>query len=137
MKIKPFLILFVLLMAVHFAYGQTGDGTDVNAPNQNDPAENTELVCAVSGEKIEAGNEVKFNYLGREYVFSSDENMAKFKKEPLDYIKGELTCPVMNDPAEKDTFFVHEGVKYYLCCTSCQSKFERNPDKYIKKFDKN
>jgi len=132
MKSRLLLSLFALLVAACFAYSQTSDGTDTNIPNQTSPNENKELVCAVSGEKIEAGKGVNFNYLGKEYVFSSEENMAKFKKEPLDYIKSELTCPVMGDPAEKDTFVIHNGVKYYLCCTSCQSKFERNPDKYIR-----
>jgi hypothetical protein len=53
--------------------------------------------------------------------------MAKFKKEPLDYIKGELTCPVMGDPAEKDTFVVHNDVKYYLCCTSARANSKEIP----------
>jgi YHS domain-containing protein len=42
----------------------------------------------------------------------------------------------MGDGALKDTYVLHNGVKYYFCCTSCQSKFERNPDKYVKKFSK-
>lgn len=96
---------------------------------------NTGMVCTVSGEAIEPGKEIKFDYYGTTYNFCCDGCLAKFKKEPMDHIKaGGLTCPVMGDPIEsKDVFVMHEGTKYYLCCESCSKKFEKDPDKYKNK----
>ncbi len=27
----------------------------------------------------------------------------------------------------------YDGKKYYLCCPLCQSEFEKNPEKYLKR----
>jgi YHS domain-containing protein len=93
------------------------------------------LVCPVSGEKIDGGEgtPVKYTYLGKEYTFCCAGCVAKFKAEPLNYIKTELTCPVMGEPAKKDVFTVVDGVKYYFCCEGCIAKFEKNPAKYLNK----
>ena len=48
----------------------------------------------------------------------------------MNYIKEEMTCPVMGETVVKDVFVMHEGTKYYLCCKSCVKKFENDPDKY-------
>lgn len=89
------------------------------------------MSCPVSGEAIGEGQGVKFGYYGKDYTFCCDGCVAKFKKEPMNYIKEELTCPVMGEKIEsKDVFVMHEGTKYYLCCKSCNKKFESDPDKY-------
>jgi len=91
----------------------------------------TGMTCPVSGEAIGEGQGVKFGYYGKDYTFCCDGCVAKFKKEPMNYIKEELTCPVMGEKIEsKDVFVMHEGTKYYLCCKSCNKKFESDPDKY-------
>jgi YHS domain-containing protein len=101
-----------------------------------DSVKNTaELVCPVSGEKIDGaeGNPVKFTYLGKEYTFCCEGCVKKFKAEPMNYIKEELKCPVMGEAASKETFTVLDGVKYYFCCQPCVKKFEKNPEKYLNK----
>lgn len=91
----------------------------------------TGMTCPVSGEAIGEGQGVKFSYYGKDYTFCCEGCVAKFKKEPMNYIKEEMTCPVMGEKIEsKDVFVMHEGTKYYLCCKSCLKKFESDPDKY-------
>jgi YHS domain-containing protein len=44
-------------------------------------------------------------------------------------------CPVMNVEIDKDKarkVVEYKGKKYYLCCSSCVRKFEKDPDKYAK-----
>lgn len=94
----------------------------------------TGMTCPVSGEAIGEGQGVKFSYYGKDYTFCCEGCVAKFKKEPMNYIKEELTCPVMGDKIEsKDVFAMHNGTKYYLCCKNCLKKFESDPEKYINK----
>ncbi len=92
-------------------------------------------ICPVSGEKIDGseGEPVKFTYLGKEYTFCCSGCLKKFKAEPMDYIKGELICPVMGETADKNVSTVYEGVKYYFCCNPCIKKFEKEPQKYLNK----
>jgi Cu+-exporting ATPase len=91
--------------------------------------------CPVSGESLDGaeGDPVTYTYLGKEYTFCCAGCVKKFKAEPMNYIKDELTCPVMGEAASKDVSTVVDGVKYYFCCAGCISKFEKNPDKYLKK----
>lgn len=38
-------------------------------------------------------------------------------------------CPLMiEDSIETDTFVEYEGVKVYLCCSSCKRQWRENPD---------
>ena len=91
----------------------------------------TGLTCIVSGEEIGEGQGVNFDYYGKTYTFCCDGCVAKFKKEPLNYIKEEINCPVMGEPVDKDVFAMHNGTKYYMCCKSCLKKFESDPEKYM------
>ena len=92
----------------------------------------TGMTCPVSGEAIGEGQGVKTSYYGKDYTLCCEGCLAKFKKEPMNYIKDEMTCPVMGEKIEsKDVFVMHEGTKYYLCCKSCLKKFENNPEKYM------
>lgn len=95
-----------------------------------DSTVSTGMTCPVSGEAIGEGQGVKFSYYGKEYTMCCEGCVAKFKKEPMNYIKEEMTCPVMGETVVKDVFVMHEGTKYYLCCKSCVKKFENDPDKY-------
>lgn len=92
-------------------------------------------ICPVSGEKIDGseGESVKFTYLGKEYTFCCSGCVKKFKAEPINYIKGEVLCPVMGEPVDKNVSTVYEGVKYYFCCNPCVKKFEKEPAKYLNK----
>ena len=91
------------------------------------------LTCPVSNESIGEGQGVKLDYYGKTYTFCCEGCVAKFKKEPINYIKEEMTCPVMGETVTKDVFVMHNDTKYYLCCKSCLSKFEKDPEKYINK----
>jgi YHS domain-containing protein len=89
-------------------------------------------VCLISGESIGEGQGVKFDYYGKTYNFCCEGCLAKFKKDPLDHIKGAVECPVMGDAIEtKDVFVMHNDTKYYLCCESCVKAFKKDPEKYI------
>ncbi len=99
-----------------------------------DSTVSTGMTCLVSGEPIGEGQGVKFSYYGKEYTFCCEGCVAKFKKEPLNYIKEELTCPVMGEKIEsKDVFVTYNGTKYYLCCKSCLKKLENDPESFINK----
>jgi Cu+-exporting ATPase len=91
------------------------------------------LTCPVSGEPIGEGQGVKFDYMSKTYTFCCEGCVGKFKKEPMSYIKEEVTCPVTGEPAAKDVFAMQDGTKYYFCCKMCISKFEKDPEKYLKK----
>ncbi len=101
--------------------------------NAQGMADTTKL-CPVSGEVLGLeGEPVKFTYLGKEYEFCCAGCVKKFKAEPMNYIKTELTCPVMGEPASKNVSTVVDGVKYYFCCEGCIAKFQKDPKKYLDK----
>lgn len=100
----------------------------------DNPAPKTEpKVCIVSGETIEEGMGAQFTYLGKTYDFCCKHCVAKFKNEPMNYIKEEMKCPVGGEASKKEVSAVVDGVKYYFCCENCIKKFTDNPDKYLKK----
>lgn len=85
----------------------------------------------VTGEVIPEGKEVEFSYLGKSYYFANEDNLAKFKSEPIDYAH-DINCVVMgDDAASRDKFVEYKGTKYYTCCDMCLKKLKKNPDKYI------
>lgn len=103
-------------------HGKSGGDTSV-----------TGMKCPVSGEAIGEGQGVKFDYYGKTYTFCCEGCEGKFKKEPMNYIKEEMTCPVMGEKIEsKDVFVMHNDTKYYLCCKNCEKKFKNDPEKYMK-----
>lgn len=107
-------------------------GTNGNAGGDSTVSA-TGITCLVSGEAIGEGQGLTFNYYGKTYNFCCEGCIAKFKKEPLNFIKDELTCPVMGEKiGSKDVFVIHEGTKYYLCCKSCNKKFKSDPEKFMK-----
>jgi Cu+-exporting ATPase len=121
---------------------KSGETGSMNCPDkigssQGEKSDSTiAKVCPVSGEAIEEGKGKEFTYLGAKYTFCCENCEGKFKAEPMNYIKTELTCPVMGDAASKDVSSVYNGTKYYMCCESCLAKFEKNPEKYLNKFNK-
>ena len=124
-RITIALLVFAALFAISgkLSYSQTTDTPIPIAPK----------VCIVSGETIEEGQGVDFKYLDKTYSFCCKHCVAKFKSEPMNYIKDELKCPVSGEGASKEKFAVVDGVKYYFCCEHCQAKFEKEPDKFLKK----
>lgn len=116
--------------------GETGSMTcpDKIGTSQGEKMDSLTKLCPVSGETIEEGKGKELSYLGTKYTFCCENCIGKFKAEPMNYIKTELTCPVMGDAASKDFSVIHKDTKYYFCCESCLGKFEKNPDKYLGKF---
>jgi YHS domain-containing protein len=115
--------------------GTSGSVIDTNEVKVADVKTEGSKVCIVSGEKIEEGKAVQFKYLAKNYEFCCENCLKKFKAEPKDFIKEEMSCPVMGESASKDFPVVVDGTKYYMCCESCVSKFEKNSEKYLKRLE--
>ncbi len=104
------------------------------ALSQNDGVQQTSpKTCIVTGETIEEGQGVELTYLGKTYNFCCSHCVDKFKKEPMNYIKEDIKCPVSGETASKDISAVYDGVKYYFCCENCEGKFKKDPEKYLNK----
>lgn len=47
---------------------------------------------------------------------------------------GEIACPVMGvgitTPADAVSYADHQGVRYFMCCDSCEKLFLADPDAY-------
>lgn len=43
------------------------------------------------------------------------------------------TCPIMDKPIDEKISIEYKGKKVYLCCQMCESKFNKEPEKYISK----
>jgi YHS domain-containing protein len=128
------IIAFALIFSFSkVSYSQATDASESDANTTETKTVITGEVCPVSGETIGEGEGVVYNYLGTDYKFCCKNCVKKFKAEPMDYIKGELKCPVMGETASKDDFTVVDNVKYYFCCAGCKGKFEKDPEKYLNK----
>lgn len=53
-------------------------------------------------------------------------------------VKGvpQTLCPVMGTPIDKDYYVDYEGKRIYLCCGSCEAAVKADPEKYIRKLEK-
>lgn len=45
-------------------------------------------------------------------------------------------CPVLGNKIDKKVFVDYHGKRIYFCCTGCVSEFKKNPEKYVKKMEK-
>lgn len=100
----------------------------------------TGLFDPVSGIRIDLAKAAAWaDHEGVRYPFSSTANRDAFQKEPKKYAvtpkQEALFCPVMSVPvasmAKAHAFADHEGVRYYLCCGGCDSKFKANPSAFV------
>lgn len=144
-KILFFAVLTAIIFAINLSYAQVNEEqkdcskncskecTSKTGDSQGIVSDSVKT-CPVSGEKLDGseGEPVKYTYLGKEYTFCCSGCVKKFKSEPIKYIKGELLCPVMGEPVDKNISTVYEGVRYYFCCNPCIKKFEKEPQKYLK-----
>ena len=122
----PVILLSIFILSAATVYSQNNDTQTIAASK----------ICPISGETIEAGQGVDLKYLDKTITFCCTHCLAKFKKEPMDYIKEELKCPVSGEAAKKDIFTSVDGVKYYFSSESNLKKFTDDPSKYLNK-DKN
>lgn len=49
--------------------------------------------------------------------------------------KGQILCPVMGNPINKEIYVDHKGKRIYFCCEGCTNEFEKDPEKYMKKLE--
>ncbi|MEI8347589.1 MAG: YHS domain-containing protein [Pseudomonadota bacterium] len=45
-------------------------------------------------------------------------------------------CPVLGGPIDKTVFTDYKGQRVYFCCAGCIEKFTKDPQKYLKKMQK-
>lgn len=72
-------------------------------------------------------------------AIAQDKKSEKAKKENVASQKPgkpvNTICPVTDEEADGEIVAVHKGVTYALCCKRCLKKFEKDPEKYIKKLN--
>lgn len=44
-------------------------------------------------------------------------------------------CPVLGSPINKNLYVDYKGKRVYFCCPPCVSKFNKDPEKYMKKLE--
>lgn len=94
-------------------------------------------VCGMKIEKDEA--QYSHEYKGKTYYFCMEGCKEKFVEDPEKYVKAErekVTCPVSGEDMNKSDAYgsmAYKGKTYYFCCAGCKEKFEKDPEKYIKK----
>jgi len=45
-------------------------------------------------------------------------------------------CPVLGNPVSKKVYTDYNGKRIYFCCPPCIKEFKKNPEKYMKQFEK-
>jgi len=58
-------------------------------------------------------------------VFAESTNVAT---------KAQTTCPVMGGGVDQKIFVDYQGQRIYFCCSGCSTAFNKDPEKYMKKF---
>ncbi|UCE41554.1 MAG: YHS domain-containing protein [Candidatus Aminicenantes bacterium] len=94
-------------------------------------------VCGMKIKKSEA--KATHEYNGKTYYFCMEGCKEKFVKEPAKYVSADenkVKCAVSGSTFNKSDAFgsmEYNGKNYYFCCAGCKEKFEKDPEKYIKK----
>ena len=50
--------------------------------------------------------------------------------------KPQTSCPVSGKPINKEVFLDFQGQRIYFCCPSCPAEFQKDPEEYFAKFEK-
>jgi len=50
--------------------------------------------------------------------------------------KPQTLCPVMGGKINKNVYKDYQGQRIYFCCKGCPIKFEKDPEEYMKKIEK-
>ncbi len=48
----------------------------------------------------------------------------------------QVKCPVMGSSINKKIYTDYKGKRIYFCCPPCVQDFKKNPEKYMKKIEK-
>lgn len=101
-------------------------------------------VCPIMGKPIK-GEGKKVTWQGHELTMCCKRCVAAFTKEPnkrltlilnkdIKDVKNTI-CPVMpEDKVEPDLFFIYKKKLINICCDSCVTDAQDDPEKYLKKF---
>jgi YHS domain-containing protein len=54
----------------------------------------------------------------------------------LPELKPQTTCPISGEKIDKKAYADYEGQRVYFCCNGCKAKFEKDPEKFMEKFEK-
>ena len=106
-----------------------------------------QTVCPMSGKKVDA--KIFADYKGKRVFFCGKGCMEAFKKNPAKYMKGleakgvklaaapkpQTLCPIMGGKINKKVFADYKGKRVYFCCAGCISKFNKEPEKFVKKME--
>ena len=104
-----------------------------------------QATCPVMGGKV--NKDLYVDHEGKRIYACCKGCIAPLQKEFAKYAKkveaaGETvakvqtTCPVMGGKINKKQFVDAKGKRIYVCCPGCIGKIEADPDKYIKKLEK-
>ena len=98
------------------------------------------LFDPVSGNRLEHDKSIggHSDFGGVRFLFEKEENKALFDKDPKRYgsllSKEALYCPVSKEAvpsyADASGYVDHKGVRYYMCCPGCETKFPLKADAY-------
>ena len=101
-----------------------------------------QATCPVMGGKID--KDVYVDYQGQRIYFCCASCKENFLKDPEKYFEKiekegvllesvQKKCPVMGGDIDKNVFTDYKGRRVYFCCASCQEKFKKDPENYLKK----
>ncbi len=49
--------------------------------------------------------------------------------------QGQLLCPVMASPINRNIYVDYQGKRIYFCCAGCPEEFRKDPAKYMKNLE--
>ncbi len=101
--------------------------------------------CPIMGGPVD--KEVFVDYNGKRVYFCCDGCNTTFLEDPATYLKKmkeegviledapitQEKCPVTGKAINKEIYTDYEGKRIYFCCEGCKPKFEKSPEKYLKK----
>jgi Cu+-exporting ATPase len=117
--------------------------------------EEERVIDPICGMNIIPSQSIEYEYKGKKYYFCSAGCEKEFKANPEKYMnfdninpklmqmqstsEGLVIDPVcgMKGKAEDRLEYELNGEKYYFCSESCRTEFNNNPQKYVKKNQKN
>ena len=67
-------------------------------------------------------------------VVLASATMAFAEPAPAGAVKSQTTCPIMGESVNHKIFVDYQGQRIYFCCNGCPAAFNKDPEKYMKKF---
>ena len=135
-------LITIVFLAACFAAGcnSAGSISEKAAPGGDAPVaiEGYDTVAYFAAEKAAKGSQqFAFVWNGAKWVFSNQENLDKFKKEPEKYVpQFEGYCPVSlttggNEKGDPKVWRVVKNRLYVFYNEAYAKRFDENPDGYI------